>query len=427
MEKLLIWNVKVYCPDHIFRYGAVLLVGGRIKEVYTDPARFSGGFPEYLEGSRLDGRGAYLLPGLIDLHFHGCVGEDLSDGDPAGLQRIAEYELSRGITGICPACMTLPAEELIRVLYTAAEYRAQRDRETEAGPAGELPGELSGNRRQPAADLIGIQMEGPFISPEKCGAQDASYMLPPDAGLAERFLEASGGLLKILGLAPEKRAAEDGTGTGNGTEEDIPSLPFIRALKDKVCLSLTHSSADYETARAAIRAGVRHATHLYNAMPPFHHREPGIIGAVFDEGVTAELICDGLHVHPAVVRSTFRNLTDRNIVLVSDSLRAAGMPDGTYLLGGQEVLVRGKRAVMKKDPEKLAGSVTDLYGCMVTAVREMGIPLASAVRCAAENPARVLGVLHDRGLVAPGMRADLLLADPEDLSLRQVLKDGAPV
>ena len=409
MGKYLITNVNIYCPDHVFRPGAVFLEGGRIAEVCTDPARVPSDLPDEMSGACLDGGGAYLLPGLIDLHFHGCVGKDFSDGDPAGFRRIAEYELSRGITGICPACMTLPAEELFRVLRTAAEYRTRREREKEAMESeAEVP---AGPQHRPAADLIGIQMEGPFISPAKCGAQDPGNILPPDAELAEQFLEASGGLLKILGIAPEECGA----------------LPFIRALKDRVCLSLTHTDADYDTALAAIRAGVRHATHLYNAMPPFHHRDPGVIGAVFDEGVTAELICDGLHVHPAAVRSTFRNLTDRNIVLVSDSLPAAGMPDGTCLLGGQEVMVRGKRAVLKDAPETLAGSVTDLYGCMVTAVRDMGIPLASAVRCASENPARVLGVLHDRGTIAPGMRADLLLADPQDLRLLKVLKDGASV
>ena len=252
-------------------------------------------------------------------------------------------------------------------------------------------------------------MEGPFISPEKKGAQDETFIRPCSVDLARRFLEASGGLVKFIGLAPEE----------NPDFED-----FIKALKGEVKVSLAHTNADYLTAKRACDAGASHAVHLYNAMSRFSHREPGVVGAVFDsEHVFAELICDGVHVAPAVVRATIAMLGEKRVVFVSDSIRGTGLGDGTYLLGGQEVYVEGKRATMCPDG-CIAGSVANLMDCLRIAVRKIGIPLETAVRCATENPARALGLFPERGTITEGAMADLVILE-KNLEIHSIIKQGS--
>ena len=262
-----------------------------------------------------------------------------------------------GVTAIAPATMTLPVEELEQILRVAAEYK-------------------KGPHSKKEADFVGINMEGPFISPAKKGAQDERNIIPCDVKVCERFLEVSEGLVKFMGIAPE---------------ESENAVSFIEAVKDKVNVSLAHTNADYDTAMAAFNAGADHAVHLYNAMPAFTHRAPGVIGAVYDsKHVMAEIICDGVHIHPAAVRATFEMMGEDRMILISDSMRAAGMPDGSYTLGGLDVNVVGNRATLASDGA-IAGSVTNLMDCMKTAVKTMNIPLETAVACATINPAKSLG------------------------------------
>ena len=256
---------------------------------------------------------------------------------------------------------------------------------------------------------MGINMEGPFISPAKKGAQDERNIISCDVDICRRFLKASEGLVKFIGIAPEE--SED-------------AVSFIKEVKDEVHVSLAHTNADYDTALAAFRAGADHAVHLYNAMPPFTHRAPGVVGAVADcDHVWAELICDGVHIHPATVRATFKMLGDDRIVLISDSMRATGMPDGVYTLGGLDVQVNGNRATLVSDGA-LAGSVTNLMDCMRTVVKKMDISLESAVKCATINPARCLGIDKEYGSITAGKYADLVLLD-QDLNIKQIIKKGA--
>ena len=375
---MIIKNVKVYTEDKRFEDGEIYIRDG----IFTSA-------PEGMEAEEMiDGEGCYAIPGLIDLHFHGCKGDDFCDGTKEAIARIAEYEASVGVTAIAPATMTLPVDELEAILKTAAEYKKEQVSER--------------------ADLIGINMEGPFISSEKKGAQDARNIISCDQEIAERFLEASEGLVKIIGLAPEQN---------DGFRE------FIEAMKGKVQISLAHTNADYDTAKAAFDAGACHAVHLYNAMPAFTHREPGVVGAVSDSGhVMAEMICDGVHIHPAVVRATFKMLGEDRMILISDSMRATGMPDGQYTLGGLAVNVVGNRATLVSDGA-LAGSATNLTDCMRTVVKEMGIPLETAVACATMNPARSLGVYDRYGSITEGKHANVVLLDKE-LELKLVIKDG---
>lgn len=374
---MIIKNARVYTEEKTFLKKEIYIRDGVFAETAEMP-----------EGENvLDAKGCYAIPGLIDLHFHGCMGYDFCDGEQEAIAEIARYEASVGVTGIAPATMTLPAEALEEILSVGAAYK---------------------RHAREGAELLGVNMEGPFISAAKKGAQDARNIVPCSTEIAERFLRASEGLVKFIGIAPE----------------DNPDfLEFIKEMKDKVHISLAHTNADYDTAMAAFDAGADHAVHLYNAMPAFTHRAPGVIGAVADSPqVYAELICDGIHVHPAVVRATFRMLGEDRIVFISDSMRATGMPDGQYTLGGLDVMVKGRRAVLVSDGA-LAGSATNLMDCMRTAVKDMKIPLETAVACATVNPAKSLGVYDTRGSISTGKKADLVLLD-EELKIRAVIMNG---
>ena len=339
------------------------------------------------DGKTYDASGCYVIPGLTDLHFHGCVGEDFSDATPDGLQKMADYELSRGVTQICPAGMTLGEDQLTRICENAAAHRAKN-------PGG--------------AELVGLHLEGPFLCKAKKGAQNEAFLHDPDPAMLHRLQQAAQGMVKLVTLAAEQPGA----------------LEFIRsAQEDGITVSLGHTTADYDTACAAYEAGARQATHLFNAMPPFTHRAPGVVGAAFDHPqVKVELISDGVHIHPSVVRAVFQLFGAGRVILISDSLRATGMPDGRYPFGGQEIEVHGNRATMADDPNTLAGSVSDLMACVRSAV-SFGIPLHDAVRAAAVNPAQVLGIFDRLGSLDVGKTANLAILD-RDLNLKDVFFRG---
>ena len=383
---MIIDNVYVYTPNKTFVKGGIVLVGNCIQSVYEEKDT-----PQ-LNEEVIDGKGSYAIPGLIDLHFHGCKGDDFCDGKKDALGRIAEYEASVGVTAIAPATMTLPVEELEHILQVAAEYKKE-------------------TRDCHKADLLGINMEGPFISHVKKGAQDEKNILPCNVEICDRFLKASEGLVKFIGVAPE---------------ESSNAIEFIKEVSSRVNVSLAHTNADYETAMAACKAGVNHAVHLYNAMPAFSHRAPGVVGAVFDsKDVMAEIICDGIHIHPSIVRATFQMMGADRMILISDSMRATGMPDGQYTLGGLDVKVVGRLATLVSDGA-IAGSATNLMDCMRTVVKKMGIPLETAVACATINPAKSLGVEEEYGSIEKGQKADIVLLD-SDLELTAVIKDGVKI
>lgn len=339
-------------------------------------------------GEVLDASGCYVIPGLLDLHFHGSAGADISDGDLEGLHKMGAYEASRGITAMCPATMTLSEAQLTTAAEAAAAYQPAVDE----------------------ADLVGINMEGPFISPSKVGAQNPEHVR--NAGVEEfrRLQQMAGGLFKLVDIAPEEPGAD----------------AFIEELSDEVRISLAHTCTDYETAAHAFDRGAKHITHLYNAMDPMHHRKPGPIPAAAErDDITAEIIADGVHIHPAMVRLAFNMFGDDRMILISDTLRAAGLGDGVYDLGGQDVTVKGYEA--RIDNGALAGSVSDLMRCFYVAVKEMSIPLVSAVKAASANPARALGLEADYGSLAAGHIADAVLLDKETLTVKQVVLRGRAI
>ncbi|MDO4178447.1 MAG: N-acetylglucosamine-6-phosphate deacetylase [Phascolarctobacterium sp.] len=360
---MLIKNLRIYTTQGKFVQGDLAFAEGKFVEADT-----------YQGEDVRDGKNFYAIPGLIDLHVHGALGGDASDGSKEALQKMAEYELSQGVTSICPTTMTIPLVDLKKALQVIDEFAKENKK---------------------GARILGVNMEGPFISPKKKGAQKEDDILTAEVQTFLELNEASGTRIKIVDLASERPGA----------------LDFIAALKDQVRISLAHTEANYDEAYRAFELGAREVTHLYNAMPPFHHREPGVIGAAFDhEHVKCELIVDGVHLHPSVVRATFAMFGYERIILISDSMRAAGLEDGEYTLGGQKVFVQGNEARLADG--SLAGSVTNLMECVRKAV-SFGIPLAHAVYAASTSPALALGVFDKLGSLEPGKLADFVLLDDE--------------
>ena len=319
---MIIKNGEVFQEDGSFR----------LQDLYVENHRIVASEDEVTDKTIVDAAGLRVIPGLVDIHSHGAFGHDFSDADPEGLKIILKYEKSHGITSYCPTSMTLPAEELKEIFATIKTV-------------GEM---------KAGATVRGINMEGPFISPAKKGAQAAENIMP----------------------------------------------------------------CDYDTAAEAMRRGAHHVTHLYNAMQPLAHREPGLIGAACDDGqCMAEMICDGIHIHPAVIRATFKMFGPERIVLISDSMMATGMENGTYQLGGQEVTMKDCKATLKDGT--IAGSATNLYDCMRKAV-SFGVPLEEAIFAATRNPAKSIGIYDEVGSLSVGKKADILLVT-DDLELREVL------
>lgn len=347
----------------------------------------NGRFAHVLEdvpGPAEDLDGALVIPGLVDIHVHGCAGADFSDGDYAGLVRMARYLARRGVTSFAPASMTLPYGALDKAFHAAARLRRE--------------GLADGAR------LMGIQMEGPFLSREKRGSQNPAYLRLPDWDRFLRLYDAAEGLLRIVDVAPELPGA----------------VEFTRRASEKCRVSVAHTAAGYDQAAAVFDAGATHLTHLFNAMSGIHHRHPGPIGAASErENVTAELICDGIHVHPSAVRMAFRLFPGR-ICLISDALRCCGMADGSYSLGGQEILLSG--GVARLTGGAIAGSAADLYQCMRRAV-SFGIPREQAVWAATALPARVIGRESETGAIADGRAADFVICGGE-LEPEAVYLDG---
>ena len=365
-------NAKVFTKDFIFED----------KNLYIKEGKFATAADEN-DSEIFDAKGLYAIPGLVDIHFHGSVGCDFMDGEGSSIKKIAAYQASCGITSICPATMTMGEEDIHKACKAGADFVAS-DSE---------------------AELVGINMEGPFVSHNKVGAQNPRFVIPSSAEFFRRAQKVANGLIKLVAIAPEVDGA----------------MQTIKDLKGEVLCSIAHTTANYETAKEAIACGAKHITHLYNAMPPLHHRDPGPIAAGADaKDCDAEIICDGIHIHPSAVRAAFKLFSKERMILISDSMMAVGLNDGEQL-GGQKVIVKGRLATLESGT--IAGSATNLFDCMKTCVQKMDIPFEDAVRCASYNPARSIGILDKAGSIEEGKKADLLLVD-KDLNLKAVLLRG---
>ncbi len=369
---MIIKNGTVYCEDLEFHKKDVYIENHKIISI-SDQCTIK-------DDKIVDATGLYVIPGLIDIHSHGAIGYDFSDANSDELLEILAFEKSKGITSYCPTSMTLSKKNVFQIFKTADKLISLND--------------------EKYSKIVGFNMEGPFLDPKKKGAHDENFIIDPDVDFFRECNNYCHNMIKLVTLAPNMHN----------------SISFIKALKDAVNISLGHTSADYETSKDAFLYGANHVTHLHNAMAPFNHREPGLIGAAYDSpDVYVEMICDGIHISPSVIRATFDMFKNR-VVLISDSMRATGLNDGDYTLGGQKVKVSGKLATLEDGT--IAGSVTCLFDMMKNVI-SFGVEPEAAIAAATINPAKSIGN-NDRGLISANKEADLLLLD-ENWNLLQVI------
>jgi N-acetylglucosamine-6-phosphate deacetylase len=382
MEKFALKG-NVVLSDRLVPGAVVVVEGEKISGVYTAGEKIpheTAHFINYQEN--------YISPGLIDLHFHGAMGKDVMDGKIDSLKRIAEHQARHGVTGFMATTLSAPMESILKAIETVRK-------------AAVLP--LS-------SEILGVHIEGPYLNTEQCGAQNSAHIKEMNKEDTILLLNAVRDLKAILSLAPE---------VGK-------NMSFIRELRENgVVVAVAHSNATYDQAMESFREGMTHAAHFFNALREFHAREPGIVGAVLDsDGVTAEIIADGLHVHPAAVRLAVEKKGPDKICLVTDSIKATGAGDGTYLLGNIEIEVKGNRSFVRKTGG-LAGSVLTLNMAVKNILLWTGISVPEAVNMASLNPARVLGLEERMGSIKRGKDANLAIFDREFKVINTFLK-GQP-
>jgi N-acetylglucosamine-6-phosphate deacetylase len=374
-------HARIVTPFRIIEDGALVTEGSTIAAVGESaeiaiPAR----------ARRIDLGGKWLTPGFVDLLVHGGGGHGFADPDGDGARQISEFFFRHGTTGLLAALYSKPEPEL-----TADVAR------------------IAGFVTRQRSNIWGIHLEGPYINSDLHGAMKADYIWKPDIRSWERLYAASGGTIRLMTIAPELE----------GVEEIMRA-----AARHGVVLSIGHSAASYHDVLNAIDNGAAHVTHMFNAMRPFHHREPGVVlGALLHNELKIELISDGIHVHPAVMKLLYNVKGEGGIVLITDAIRASGMPDGEYTFMDQTIAVRGKRAYLADGT--LAGSTLTMEEAVKTMVRQVDVPVTNAIRMATFNGAKVLGVSHRKGILAVGKDADLVVLDP-DFKVQMTVFEGEP-
>ncbi len=329
----------------------------------------------------IDARGGYVSPGLVDIHIHGYLGEDVSDGSAEGIFRMANGIMKNGVTSFCPTTMTVSAEEINKALDVVRSLKEE-------------------SRSWEGAEILGVNLEGPFINRKKKGAQSEEHIKAPDA----KFIIDNSDIIRLATLAPEIEGA-------------CEAIKEIRRASD-VVVSIGHTDASFEEARAGIESGAAHITHLFNAQTPLHHRNPGVVGAALLGDVTTELIADTFHVHKGIFELLAR-LKGDNLVLITDCTRAGGMPDGEYTLGGQPIFVSGVKCLLADGT--IAGSVLKLNEAVRNYRDNTSQPLWKAVAAASANPARAIGVDARKGSIEEGKDADIIITDENFNVLKTII------
>ncbi|SDN22106.1 N-acetylglucosamine-6-phosphate deacetylase [Paenibacillus sp. yr247] len=386
MSELVITGAKIVTGQGIIEHGYVHVKNG----VITSVGDMSEWDPTASSAVSVDAHGSWLLPGFIDVHVHGGYGADFMDANPETLNTITRFHALNGTTSMLATTMTATRDAIDRVLDEVHLYMSQP---------------------MPYAELLGVHMEGPFISPKWAGAQDPKLMVAPQLPWLEDWHERYPQLVKQLTLAPEREGG----------------LELIAWLRDQgIVAACGHTDATYADIQSAVREGLTHAVHTYNAMKPLHHREPGTVGAILtDERVSCEVIADGHHVHPAAIRLLTLVKQPHGLLLITDAMSAAGLGDGQYELGGQAVTVQSGVARLTEGGA-LAGSTLTMIEALRFMVREVGVSVEDASRFASGNPARLLQLEASHGSIAQGKQADLLLVSPE-LEIEQVWVRGKEI
>jgi N-acetylglucosamine-6-phosphate deacetylase len=382
-----IYASRILTPQEELLDAVILVEGGRITAIgHRDEVKIPEGAVDYVAS------GMTVVPGFVDVHIHGAGGHDVMEASPAAINCITSTVARHGTTSILATTVTAPVDETCKSLEGIAQFIRSHEHQENTGLA---------------AEILGIHLEGPFISKTRRGVHPSDSITRPSIEILDKFRAASDGLIRILTVAPE-----------------IPgALDLIRAaVTNGIVAAIGHTDADYEQARAAIQAGARHAVHFYNAMRPFSHRDPGVIGAVLTEpDVTAEIIADGIHVAGPAIQVLLGTKGFDTVLLASDGTAATGMPDGNFRLGNFEVTV--KDGVCRNSEGKLAGSTLTLDRALRYIV-SLGVPLIDALRMATILPARRLGLAGKKGIIAIGADADLVVLTP-DLRVAGVMTRGA--
>lgn len=359
-------NGKIILKDRIIE-GSALLYSDLIEGVVP-----LGSVPA--EAEIIDAKGGYVAPGLIDMHIHGYLGKDVCDGEEESIRTISKGLLANGVTGYLPTTMTVDMKVIRKALEVC---RALKDE----------------SKDWDGSVILGCHAEGPFISESKKGAQDAKYILKPDAAFVKEYAD----IIKTITLAPET------------DENDFSAIREITRDTD-VVISMGHTSADYETAMASVNAGVKHVTHLFNAMTPLAHRAPGVVTAAMNADISCELIVDTFHVDASLYNMLWR-LKGRKLCFITDCLPAGGLPEGEYTLGGAKIIYRG--IVCRLEDGTVAGSVLHLNKGVWNVYTNSDIPLYECVNCASLNPATTLGLDKTKGSLEVGKDADIIITDSE--------------
>lgn len=382
MVKRLVKNAQIITPYEILQGHVLAIEGGKIAGLYPQ-----GDLPERDLDDVIDAQGNYLSPGFIDLHNHGNSGHDVMDSTSEALEAMAKFHAKNGVTSFLATTMTASFEDTLTAITNTAGYMASQEITPEK------------------AEVLGLYLEGPYFSAGKKGAQTEEYLKNPNLEEIHEFIEASRGHVRILSLAPELPGA----------------MEVISFLKNQgITVSAGHTEATFEVMREGIHRGITQVTHLFNGMRAFSHREPGPIGAALtDDRVVCELICDGVHLHPAAMKLALRAKGRDKVALISDAMMATGLTDGAYSLGGQDVIVKGREA--RLEDGTLAGSTLRLNKAVYNMVHMVGTTLTDAVYMASLVPARAIGVHHRKGSIEIGKDSDLIVFDDE-LKVHKVIR-----
>ena len=374
MERLVVKGRNIYTGREIIQSGFILMESGFINRVGTD-TEFSHMDVDDTDVLELDNSFS-IIPGMIDMHIHGASGADVMDATPEALRTIAEALPSEGITSFLATTLTESEELIKKALQNAADYIRPRNHEG-------------------SAEILGIHLEGPFIAPERPGAQSKEHILNPTLEKLAEFQRVSGGSIRQVTMAPERPGA----------------IELIKSLSaEGVIVSIGHSNAKHEEVMQAVAAGAKQVTHLYNAMSPIHHRDPGVVGgALMEKGLLCELIVDGIHVHPLMVQMAYKLKGKEGLVLVTDAIRAKCLGDGSYMLGNQSIQVHHDRAVLQDGT--LAGSILTMKESIQNTRMFTGCSLDDIVHMTAVNPAKQLNLFQRKGSLETGKDAALVVLD----------------